>query len=49
LLADLSEEQIMKAFAKEYPQHKNSRTRVRRHLNHLRDDHHVDLGSYFDK
>jgi Rad3-related DNA helicase len=48
-LDGLSEEQIVKAFAKEYPQHKNPKARVKRHLNHLRDDDHVDLSIYLGK
>lgn len=49
LLDGLSEDQIIKAFAKEYPQHKDPKRRVKGHLKHLRDDHHVDLGIYLGK
>lgn len=49
LLDGLSEDQIIKAFAKEYPQHKDPKSRVKRHLKHLRDDHHVNLDFYLGK
>ncbi len=49
LLDCLSEDQIIKAFAKGYPQHKDPRTRVKRHLKHLSDDHHVELRFYLGK
>lgn len=49
LLEGLSEDQIIREFAENHPQHKNPKNRVKGHLRHLRDDHHVDLRLYFGK
>jgi hypothetical protein len=49
LLKGLTEDEIIKAFAKNYPDHENPRGRVLRHLRHLEKDHKVDLYQYVGK
>jgi len=49
LLKGLTEDEIIKAFAKNYPDHENPRGRVLRHLRHLEKGHKVNLYQYFGK
>jgi len=45
----LTEDEIIKEFAKLYPDHRNPRNRVKRALNHFRVTHNVDLNKYLGK